>query len=274
MAGSHASRVMAFRLLLEYDGTRFQGWQGQGTARGFRTVSDMLARAVEKSGFSVVQIVGAGRTDSGVHALGQVAHLHLDTLGAAPPIDLQRMLTRTLPSDLVVRSAVCCDPRFHARHHAVSRSYLYQLALRPSALAHHFAWTPDEPPDPSILANAWRQFEGFIDVSSFAIIPSKKDPRVEVQRCDSLQCGAVVLLRVTASHFLPRMVRRVVGACVRCAQGLADMDRLIHDIRTPSREAGLEWGRYPAPPHGLFLEHVQYPGEADPGPLQPIVRVE
>lgn len=267
-------RIMSFRLLMEYDGTRFQGWQGQGKARAFRTVSDVLAQAVAKAGLRLVELMGSGRTDSGVHALGQVAHLHVEGLDSVAPADLHHQLAGFLPPDLVVRAIAVCDPRFHARHHAIARTYLYQLALRPSALGHRFAWVIDRPLDPALLESAWQAFEGFSDLSAFAIVPRQKDPHVEVMRCETGRFGELVLLRITASHFLPRMVRRVVGACVRVAQGLTPIEHIRRDLLAPSREATLDWGRFSAPAQGLFLEHVQYPDEPGPGPLAPVIRVD
>jgi tRNA pseudouridine38-40 synthase len=150
--------VAAYRLLLEYDGGRFQGWQKQGqkqTAQGVRTVAGTIERVLHEAGVQVRTLSGSGRTDAGVHALGQVAHLHVAERGAPKPFELQRILDEGLPADIAVRSISNCSPAFHARHDALERTYLYQLCLRRSALAKPYIWWVKGKLDVARLEDAW-----------------------------------------------------------------------------------------------------------------------
>ncbi|MDR3669642.1 MAG: hypothetical protein P4L36_02295, partial [Holophaga sp.] len=261
----------AYRLLIEYDGSRFQGWQKQGpkqTAQGVRTVTGVLERALQEGGIQVAALGGSGRTDAGVHALGQVAHLHLAPGQAPRPRELQKILDTGLPGDVAVRSVAACSPAFHARHEALGRSYLYQLSLRRSAFAKPYIWWVKGSLDLRRLAEAWAAFQGAYDLSAFADLEPGEDPRCQIQSSELAQAGSLVLLRVTAGHFLRRQVRRMVGAAVLCALGKEDPKRIPRDLAQPTDEANLFWGAAAAPAAGLFLERVRYPGDPVDFPLQ------
>ncbi len=265
------ARTAAYRLVLEYDGSRYQGWQKQGpkqTAQGVRTVAGTLERVLHEAGLNVATLGGSGRTDAGVHALGQVAHLHLT--GHAPkPWELQRILDEGLPGDVAVRSVATCSPQFHARHEALSRTYLYQLSARRTAFAKPYAWWVKAPMDLGRLEEAWSLFLGNHDMSSFADLAKGEDPRCQVHAAECVLDGSLALLRVTGGHFLHRQVRRMVGAAVLCALGKEKVRRIAQDLERPTPEANLFWGASAAPAAGLFLESVRYPGDEPPGPVRP-----
>lgn len=259
------SSKAAFRLLLEYDGSRYHGWQKQGArqdAQGIRTVAGTLERLLKEAGFGVLTLMGAGRTDIGVHAIGQVAHLHL---GGRKPnaAELQRALDERLPSDIAVRSVAACSPAFHARHDALERTYLYQIGLRRSAFAKPYLWWAKGRLDQDLLHQAWTHFEGTHDMTAFADLEAGEDPRCQIRSCVLAADGAVLLLRVTARHFLRRQVRRMVGAAVHCAQGKRPLAALVHDLEHPRAEAALHWAEHAAPSAGLFLERVRYSGDPE-----------
>ena len=266
----------AYRLLIEYDGSRFQGWQKQGprqTAQGVRTVSGTLERALQEGGIQVAALGGSGRTDAGVHALGQVAHLHLKPGPAPRPKDLQLIFDQGLPGDVAVRAVASCSPKFHARHEAMSRTYLYQLSLRRSAFAKPYIWWVKAPMDLRRLEAAWAAFQGAYDLSAFADLEPGEDPRCQIQASELVHTGDLILLRVTATHFLRRQVRRMVGAAVHCALGKEQVPRVSQDLLTPSADANLYWGACAAPAAGLFLERVRYPGDPVDDPMRPAVPV-
>lgn len=270
--------VTAYRLVLEYEGGKFQGWQRQGerqSAEGVRTVAGSIEHAVRQAGLRLVTLMGSGRTDAGVHALGQVAHLHLDPTGAPSHRDLSRLLEPHLPGDIGLRAAHACSPDFHARHDAISRSYLYQISLRRSGLAKPFIWWVKQRLDLVALERAWKTFQGTFDMSSFADLDAQDDPRCKIESCEMAQSGSLILLRVTASHFKRSQVRRMVGAAVACARGEAGADaaRIARDLSRPRPEAALFWSALAAPASGLFLEHVRYQGDAGPGELKPMILV-
>ena len=268
--------IAAFRLLVEYDGSRFQGWQKQGpkqSREGVRTVAGSLEHAIHEAGLQLVHLGGAGRTDAGVHALGQVAHLHLEAKGAPRPGELRRLLDAALPQDIAVRDVRTCPPRFHARHDAADRIYLYQISRRRSAFGKPWIWWVKRSLDLDRLSRAWAAFEGDLDVSAFADLDTEEDGRVRILRCEVAEAGSLVLLRVRATHFFRRQVRRMVGAAVACALGEEEPRRVLEDLRNPTDAANLYWGAKAAPGSGLILEAVRYPGDPDPGPPKPTITI-
>lgn len=268
-------RVTAYRLRLEYDGGRFQGWQRQGPAQtqaGVRTVAGILEKVLRDAGLGVRTLVGSGRTDAGVHALGQVAHLHLS--GHAPkPGDLQILLDQGLPGDLAVQSIEPCGAEFHARHDALARTYLYQISRRRTGLSKAFLWWVKGEMNLGQLKRAWESFEGLHNISAFADLETGEDPRSGITACEYAENGSLVLLRVTASHFKYRQVRRMVGAAVQCAQGKAKPEELLRDLQSPTPAARDRWAATAAPAAGLFLERVRYAGDPEHLPIRPVIWV-
>lgn len=265
------SRV-AYRLHLEYDGSRYQGWQRQGerqTAAGVKTIAGSLERVLAQEGLRPLTLMGSGRTDAGVHALEQVAHLHLPKGSATHPDRLLRLLNEGLPQDIVVTRVLPCPTTFHARHDALSRTYLYCLSLRRSAFAKPWIWWFKRPLDLAVLETALASFRGLRDVSAFADLDPDDDPRSEIQECRVEVKGGLVLLRITASHFLRRQVRRMVGAAVDCASGEATPADLSRDLARPTKAANLRWSERAAPSAGLFLARVLYPGDPMREPPSP-----
>lgn len=263
--------IAAYRLVIEYEGTRFQGWQKQGpgqTQAGVRTVAGTIERLLAQQGHPPRSLVGSGRTDSGVHAVGQVAHLHLLAPGPRPE-ELQLLLDRALPVDVAIVQVQRCSTSFHARHDALNRTYLYRISQRRSGLSKPFLWWVKGDLNVGRLTEAWETFQGFRNFSSFADLDPGEDPRCEVQNCEWTRVGSVVLLRVTASHFKTRQVRRMVGASVLCGLGQAKVQEILHDLEKPTPEATLRWSERAAPASGLFLERVTYPGAPVPAPTDP-----
>lgn len=277
--GSGGGGWESLRLDLEYEGTRYSGWQEQQNAR---TVAGELRLAITTAvgPGQIVELGGAGRTDGGVHALGQVAHLRLRR--GARPVDpelLRRAINDALPADIDVVAVTPAANRFHARHDAELRSYVYQISLRRTALAKRFVWWVREPLEVERLRAAWGSFVGRHDFRAFCERPEAQDSTiVVVESCDLAVEGHLLLLRITASHYLWKMVRRLVGTSVRIAAGDATFDELAllmanrelvpsanGEPRTPAA--------WTAPASGLFLERVVYRGEQALGPLNAPVPV-
>ncbi len=264
--------LASYRLLIEYDGSRFQGWQRQGpkqSREGVRTVAGSIEHVIHSAGLHLVYLGGAGRTDAGVHALGQVAHLHLEARDAPRPGELRRILDSALPQDIGIRDVRTCPPRFHARHDAVDRTYLYQISRRRSAFGKPWIWWVKRNLDPDRLAQAWTAFQGDQDISAFADLDAEEDGRTRLFQCEVAEAGALILLRVRATHFFRRQVRRMVGASVACALGEEEPRRVLEDLRNPTEAANLYWGAKAAPASGLFLEAVRYQGDPEPGAPRP-----
>ena len=268
--------LAAYRLLIEYDGSRFQGWQKQGAKQsreGVRTVAGSLEHVLHTAGLRLLYLGGAGRTDAGVHALGQVAHLHLESRDAPRPGELRRILDSALPQDIAIRDVRTCPPRFHARHDAQDRTYLYQISRRRSAFGKPWIWWVKRSLDLDRLTQAWTAFEGDLDFSAFADLDAEEDGRSRSYCCEVAEAGALILLRVRATHFFRRQVRRMVGASVACALGEEEPRRVKEDLLNPTEAANLFWGAKAAPSSGLFLEAVRYPGDPEPGPPRPTLAI-
>ena len=245
-------------------GTRYSGWQAQKNAR---TVQGALHEAVSRvSGRSDFASYGSGRTDAGVHALHQVAHLDLETRLA--PDALRFALNDELPADIHVLRVLKVTRDFHARRSAVGRSYLYQVSRRRTALGKPFVWWIRDPLDVGAMAAAARAFEGMHDFRSYADAdPEERSTRVKVDRVEVAEAGPLVLVRVLGSHFLWKMVRRMVGVMAEVGRGglrAKDAERFLG-------EASDVPARLTAPPSGLFLERVLYEGDPPPGPLRPVL---
>ena len=119
------------------------------------------------------------------------------------------------------------------------------------------------------LSRAWSAFEGDQDVSAFTDLDAEEDGRARIHLCEVAEAGSLILLRVRATHFFRRQVRRMVGASVACALGEEEPRRVLEDLRNPTEAANLYWGAKAAPASGLFLEAIRYSGDPEPGPPKP-----
>jgi tRNA pseudouridine38-40 synthase len=257
-----------FKLLIEYAGTRYSGWQIQKNAR---TVQGEIDRAIrEVSRRREFELYGSGRTDAGVHALAQVAHLELYTDLAAE--SLRRKLNDELPADIHIRAIDKAPHRFHARHDAMSRCYLYQISRRRTAFGKPFVWWIREPLDVEAMRDAAAVFVGMKDFSAFTDDdPERKSTHVLVDLVDVVESGPLILIRVQGSHFLWKMVRRMVGVLAAVGRGeltAADAARLLQARGAAPAPASLA-----APAAGLFLETVLYQGDPSPGPIRPVLMI-
>jgi tRNA pseudouridine38-40 synthase len=283
-----------FRLDVEYAGTRYSGWQIQKNAR---TVQGEIDRAIRQA-FTPreFELYGSGRTDAGVHALAQVAHLELYT--SVAPEQLRRRLNDELPSDINIVAVTKVPHKFHARHDAVSRSYVYQISRRRTAFGKPFVWWIKEPLDIGRMRSAATQFVGMQDFRGFTDDdPEQKSTVVLVDRLELVEAGALILIRIQGSHFLWKMVRRIVGVLAAVGRGdvkPADVVDFLHARGAPPPRAvarGRAFGALPsgrslepqaqsvdvaaltAPAAGLFLEAVYYEGDGGPGPIEPVMRI-
>lgn len=246
--------MRTIRLDVAYDGTEFHGWQAQP---GLRTVQGVLEETLAEVLGEPVSVAGAGRTDAGTHARGQVASFTTDA--SLPTSALVPVLKQRLPADVIVRAAAEREADFHARHSAVARRYAYRLLDQPDVLWQRTAWWPRRQVQPDALARAVAPLEGTHDCAAFqASGCSASRSECVVHRAAWRRWEGGWLLDIVADHFLYHMVRNIVGTALHvmgaddpaAAMGLvlAGRDR---------RRAGPT-----APPQGLSLEQVFYRGEA------------
>ena len=261
-----------FKLVIEYAGTKYSGWQIQKNAR---TVQGEIDRAVrESTGRQEFELYGSGRTDAGVHALAQIAHLDLYT-DLAPEL-LRRKINDELPADIHIRSVGKAPHKFHARHDAVERCYLYQISTRRTAFGKPFVWWIREPLSIAAMRAAAAAFVGMQNFEAFtADDPEAKSTQVLVDAVEVEEHGALILIRVRGSHFLWKMVRRMVGVLAAVGRGeIASGDAAafldpLHSVDARATAAALA-----APAAGLFLEAVRYKGDAPFGPIRPTIRID
>jgi tRNA pseudouridine38-40 synthase len=244
-----------FKVFIEYAGTRYSGWQIQKNAR---TVQGELTRVIgEVCGDRRFELYGSGRTDAGVHALEQVAHL--DIVTSIPAETLRRRINDALPSDIHVLKMELTRHKFHARHDAVARSYLYQISRRRTAFAKNFVWWIRDDLDLAKMHEVADRFVGMNDFRSFTDDSADaKSTLVAIERIEVMEDGDLVLIRVEGSHFLWKMVRRIVGVMVDVGTGGTTIDQAEMFLRQESDVPA----KLTAPASGLFLERVYYRGES------------
>ena len=239
-------------LTIEYDGTNYHGWQIQPNAI---TIQAAIQDALEKITKTHTQIIGAGRTDTGVHAAGQVANFH--THSQMPPIAFQKALNATLPRDVVIIGVGEVPPDFHARFSAASRTYRYTILNRtyPSALLRNNTYFFPEPIDVQNADIACRSLMGKQDFSSFQRSGSERiNPICEIYECRCWQEQDLVYFQIEADAFLRGMVRAIVGTILKL-HDKEDSVNQLHKILDARDRSGAGTS---APPHGLSLLRIKY----------------
>jgi tRNA pseudouridine38-40 synthase len=238
---------MRLKLTLEYDGTRFRGW---ATQPNLRTVEGVMRDALGWVYDSWERLAVAGRTDTGVHALAQVASV--DVEGGPPLARAALALNTALPDDVAVIAAEEVPHDFHARHSALARSYRYRIWRRPtpSPFEQHKSWWYPHAVDNQTLADCAELLIGDHDFRAFTpTVTQHQVFRRQVREAAWFERGDALELEITAGSFLRHMVRTLVGTMLEL--GPAELERLLHGASRD--EAGST-----APAHGLYLERVEY----------------
>jgi len=252
--------MTTFKVTLEYDGTRYSGWQLQKNAR---TVMGEIRKAAEQIFKEDFEMQGAGRTDAGVHALAQVMHLKVASASKHTPATIRRRLNDLLPADIAVLDVERAPRNFHARHDAQARVYLYQISRRKQAFIKRYVWWIKDEVDIQKMSEAASFLVGRHDFVCFrAPDPSRPDEStiVEIEAASVEAEDDIIQFRIAGSHFLWRMVRRVVGALVKVGTGeitVQDFQRLV-DGRC---DAKFDVAAWTSPASGLFLEEIRYNGD-------------
>ena len=238
------------KLILEYDGSRFYGWQYQPK---LRTVQGEVERALETFLREKIGVKVAGRTDAGVHAYGQV--INFNTAVEVNPEKLPRSLNGILSRDVVVKRAEVVPDEFHARFDAVSRQYVYVLSRYPVAVGRGYAYFVKFPIDLEKVREASKHLEGEHNFRAFCH-SGTEDPhylcRVESIRWKNFD--ERIILRIRANRFLRNMVRVIVGTMINVGRGTLQPENVLEILKNQKRVIEA----VTAPPHGLFLEKVFY----------------
>jgi tRNA pseudouridine38-40 synthase len=254
--------MKTWKITLEYDGTKYSGWQEQQNAR---TVQGQLRKAAEDFFGLAVDLQGAGRTDSGVHAFAQVAHLRIrpqpgTSLPRYGTVQIQRALNDRLPSDISILEVEDVPNTFHARHDAVHRTYLYRISTRRTAFEKKYVWWVKDKLDVAPMSQAARMLMGRHNFIAFrAPDPSRpgESTIVVVDAAEVALDDNLIVFRIEGSHFLWKMVRRLTGTLVKVGLGEATVEQfelLLGGRANPK----LDIAAWTAPASGLFLEAVRY----------------
>lgn len=246
------------QLVLHYDGTGYSGWQRQPDAR---TVQGELEKVLERLCNRPVPVLGAGRTDAGVHARGQAAGVIVDDRWT--PTDLRRAINALAPPDVWIAEAAEMKPEFHARYSAVSREYSYRIATDSDARSpfrSRYVLAHDRPLDAAKLDDCAAELTGEHCFKGFAVqgtAPETDNHRCTISHARWRAEAQSLTFEVRANRFLHHMVRFLVGTMLEIGSGkrpAADFLRLLNSDSNSDVSA-------PAPPHALFLEKVEYPAE-------------
>lgn len=239
------------KLLIEFDGTDFFGWQRQAD---HRTVQGDLEAVVADLFGEPVAVTGAGRTDAGVHALGYVCNFRVDTHLDPPTIG--KALTTRLPADVAIRGVEEVPPSFNARRSAIARRYAYHIVTRPTAVDRRTRWYVRYPLDAGRMAQAVGVLAGEHDFSTFVAGGGEAvSPVCTVTDIGVSARGELIAIHIDANRFLYHMVRNIVGTLVDIGRGRHGPEHMGVILgKRDRRVAGPT-----APAHGLTLVEVRYP---------------
>jgi tRNA pseudouridine38-40 synthase len=249
-----------WKLEIEYEGTRYRGWQIQHNAK---TVQGELMNVARQLFSARVEVFGSGRTDAGVHAVRQIAHLKVPELKTnITPRHIQHGFNDLLPHDINILKVSNAAENFHARRNAVARYYLYQISIRRTAFAKNFVWWIKDNLDARAMQTAAEMLVGRHDFGSFyeAEEEKKQSTIIAVEKAEVFTDGDLICFRIGASHFLWKMVRRIVGMLAEVGRGNLSYDGFQRLLKFPSTAPA----KFTAPPSGLFLEKVLYQGDEPP----------
>lgn len=242
-----------FKIVIEYDGTDFFGWQRQ---KERQTIQEEIEKVLSRILNQKITISGSGRTDAGVHAFGQVANFHADTIIKSS--DIKKAVNSLISKNIVIRECTIVDADFHARHKAVSKEYHYFILNRedPSAINRLYQWHIRKPLDIDVMRNCCKSITGIFDFKSFESSGSSSSSSIrEVFFSDITALGnGRFVFKICASGFLRYMVRNLVGTIVNAGFNKITIDEFVKIMEARDRtKAGTT-----APPHGLFLKKVNY----------------
>lgn len=242
-----------YKMIVQYDGTRYDGWQKQGNTG--ETIQGKMEMVLEKMMGQPVEVIGSGRTDSGVHATGQVANVRLDTKRL--PEEILTYLNRYLPEDMEVTSVEAAEERFHSRLNARGKVYTYWIETAPKKMVFQrkYIYGLGQSLDMEAMKQAAAYLCGTHDYKSFCSNRNMKKSTVRtVKSIDFYDHGSQIEIRVTGDGFLYHMVRIMVGTLIETGLGKRKPDAMQEVLDAKNRQMS----GYTAPAEGLFLTKVLY----------------
>ena len=241
------------RLVIEFDGSRYDGWQKQAR-KGSNTVQDKIEAVLEKMEGKPVELIGAGRTEAGVHAYAQVANFKTDS--KLKMYEIKHYLNRYLPMDIAVTEIELMQERFHASLNAESKIYLYRLSIAevPSVFERKYVYHAFKKPDVDLMKQAALLMVGKHDFKNFSTVKKSKSTVKEVYDIDIYDDGNEIQFTIHANDFLHNMARMMIGTLIDIGLGnrkKEDVEKLLLGDNKVAASA-------PADPKGLFLQEVVY----------------
>ena len=245
-----------YKIEIQYDGTRYKGWQI--LSNNDNTIQGKITEAISKVTGEEVQVIGSGRTDAGVHAMGQVANFHLTNTKIKDSVSFLNDLNNILPDDIAVISVNKVDGRFHARFSAVSKTYRYRIHYSkiPNVFERRFVYTyTNTTIDVEKMKEAATYFIGEKDFKSFCNNPKFTKSSVRtITNIGITKTDSEIIIDYTGDGFLKGMVRAITGTLIEVATGQKTASEIPSILESQSREnAG-----YTAPACGLCLMEVRY----------------
>lgn len=245
--------IKNYRMVLEYDGSRYDGWQKQGNTE--QTIQGKVEHVLERMTGQAVEVHGSGRTDAGVHALAQVANFHADV--KMKPEEVKEYLNQYLPEDIRVNAVEFAQERFHSRLHAQEKTYLYRIetGAKKQVFERKYIYGLSKTLNIKDMEQAASLLTGEHDFKSFCSNRKMKKSTVRVlNRIEFQQQDSRVLIRYTGNGFLYNMVRILTGTLIEVGLGQRKAEELKEILEAKDRSAA----GFTAPPEGLFLEQVRY----------------
>ena len=245
--------MLRIALLIEYEGTKYSGWQSQPNGV---TIQSTLEQALEKVTQQAVRILGSGRTDAGVHAAGQVAHLDLMRDLSMPIERFPGAINTQLPNSIRVLAAQVVPAQFSARFQAIAREYQYTITIQPRALNRKLSWFCKYKLNPDDLNRCARLILGEHDFTSFCASISDTENKVcHVSESVWLADANYLIYKISGTRFLHHMVRMLVGTMVEVGRGRWKFDQFQRLLDEPTQDHH----KVTAPARGLVLKRVRYP---------------
>ncbi|MCP3875870.1 MAG: tRNA pseudouridine(38-40) synthase TruA [Desulfobacteraceae bacterium] len=242
-----------FRIIIEYDGTNFFGWQKQPQTE---TIQGKIEKALTQILNQKIKIFGSGRTDAGVHAFGQVANFHADT--RIDCHDLKKGMNSLIRHSIVIKECCIVDDNFHAQYNAVSKKYHYYIlnTQDPCAIGRQYQWHIRHPLDINTMNQCCSMITGVFDFKSFENTGSPRSSSIRevfFSTIDLIDNNRIVF-KITASGFLKNMVRNLIGTIVLVGLNKINVDDFKKILQAKDRAKAAPT----APAHGLFLNNVNY----------------
>ncbi len=238
-----------YKIVLSYIGTKYYGWQRQPN---HISVQEVVENRLSELFKEKITVIASGRTDAGVHALGQVANFK--TVSYREPQEIYRYMNATLPRDIAVKKVEEVPLSFNARFSAKGKTYIYRIYTKPDPFLYGFGWYISKKLDIFKMNHALEVIKNSKSLLALAKKGEYKRTDVDIRELYLRYDGKIIEIEITASHFLRYMVRKIVAHAVQVGLGSLSIDELKQILSSEDPSKGI----YIAPPEGLFLKEVYY----------------